>query len=693
MAAVDMDELLPIIMRTVKAWYQSQRIDGEGRYIVVNGKSIDIVEEIYRLKDSLRNYAEMAWVQEQFINLGLWTIDARMTTAEGQITALQADKHNHSNKAVLDGITQEQLDKINTLEADKHTHSNKAILDSITQTQLSQIDTNKTNISNQQTSINSIQTTVNSQQTTLNDHASRITYLEQNGGGSSGGGSDHTHSNLEVLQKLRYDGESEILDLKVWEDRLAGALPDGGSGMDYLAREWARQAIIGQMKLKLQQITEANATKTNIQGGYADTYTDNSNIYYSYSNNIDVFTGQLGYIQPSVSNNNLSANYLGQIGTLSSQTTIMPTSAVMDYDTNIMYFVQGQILYRRVNGILTNLATLPYGTSAMQGTAIAYDSDRKQIWMFGGISGSTYFNIFSRYDLQTGTIANITTNIIGTKPSILTNSYLTYDQGRKLILLYGGSNGAALLNTTYEINTNTLDIVAFTNSSPSTAGRVAGEMWYNLKDKKIYMHGGNTGQTAPNNYNDRTFVWDTSTKAWVEVVTANKPPIRFNALYTYIPNFGLFLHGGTHPTNGTLFDMWFFDGTDWRQISYTINLPPPTATGVMGLQLDEQGRIQVVVLFNKSIRAFDLQQLNGTNSVVTFLPISMLNGREILLWAEGEGLFEWEVSVDNGNTFYKIRHDGVYFDISNIPNKGSYAVIRCMLYPTSRIFGHAIAWL
>ena len=71
-----------------------------GKVDKVEGKSLISDSEITRLA-SVDNYDDT-------------TIKQRVTTNETNILTLKNDSHTHSNKTVLDGITQEQLDKIDT---------------------------------------------------------------------------------------------------------------------------------------------------------------------------------------------------------------------------------------------------------------------------------------------------------------------------------------------------------------------------------------------------------------------------------------------------------------------------------------------------------------------------------------------------------------------------------------------------
>ena len=100
----------------------------------VAGKSLISDAEIERLAN-VDNYNDSS-------------IRADIETNATDISTLKNDSHTHTNKTVLDGITQVQLDKITTNETNistlkdaSHTHTNKTVLDGITQEQLDKIDT------------------------------------------------------------------------------------------------------------------------------------------------------------------------------------------------------------------------------------------------------------------------------------------------------------------------------------------------------------------------------------------------------------------------------------------------------------------------------------------------------------------------------------------------------------------------
>ena len=63
------------------------------------------------------------------------TMDGRMTQAEADIDALEADTHTHENKEELDKFVDGDKAKLDDASAKAHEHTNKALLDTYTQTE------------------------------------------------------------------------------------------------------------------------------------------------------------------------------------------------------------------------------------------------------------------------------------------------------------------------------------------------------------------------------------------------------------------------------------------------------------------------------------------------------------------------------------------------------------------------------
>ena len=84
-------------------------------------------EEVNTSYDTLKEVA--AWIESD--TTASAELVTRVTTAEGEIDALQEDAHTHANKALLDTYTQTEADLADAV-AKKHAHANAGVLDGIT---------------------------------------------------------------------------------------------------------------------------------------------------------------------------------------------------------------------------------------------------------------------------------------------------------------------------------------------------------------------------------------------------------------------------------------------------------------------------------------------------------------------------------------------------------------------------------
>ena len=75
----------------------------------------------------------------------LTALAGRVTTAEGEIDALQADTHTHSNKGVIDNITAQLVSQWNEAYEKAHTHTNAEVLAGITSAKIAAWDAAESN--------------------------------------------------------------------------------------------------------------------------------------------------------------------------------------------------------------------------------------------------------------------------------------------------------------------------------------------------------------------------------------------------------------------------------------------------------------------------------------------------------------------------------------------------------------------
>ena len=97
-------------------------------------------------------------------------------------------RHEHSNKAIIDKLSQTMLDSWNDADSKKHTHSNKSILDSITQALV-----NNWNDANTKKHTHSNKTVLD---------GITAEKIEEWDSSTGTGGDGHTHNNKPVLDSI-----------------------------------------------------------------------------------------------------------------------------------------------------------------------------------------------------------------------------------------------------------------------------------------------------------------------------------------------------------------------------------------------------------------------------------------------------------------------------------------------------------
>lgn len=208
----------------------------------------------------------------------------------------------------------------------------------------------------------------------------------------------------------------------------------------------------------------------------------------------------------------------------------------------------------------------PYG-------GIAYDSKRSQIIMYG---------IYNRLlgDLRTWShnVGNNTwtklidpgTNSIyelpqfpETQPRLVGEQVMEYDEANDVVVYFGGLDGSvSCSNQTwiYIPAQNKWELKYASGSSSSLPSvRCGASMAYDSKRQRMYMIGGNSGDTA-------LWTYDAASNTWQNVNASNPPPARsWPGLAYDTKNDVLLLFGGWGSKN----DLWVYNPTsnNWTQLN------------------------------------------------------------------------------------------------------------------------------
>ena len=189
----------------------------------------------------------------------------------------------------------------------------------------------------------------------------------------------------------------------------------------------------------------------------------------------------------------------------------------------------------------------PVGPSIRAQHAMAYDSSRGKVVLFGGhdVNG-TQLNDTWEYD---GTNwAQITTT---NSPSARENHAMVFDSTRSKVVLFGGSLFGSRLNDTWEYDGAGWAQVP-TPSPPLPNARQ--QMVYDHGRSRVVMFGGDIS-------GDKT--WEYDGMDWTLISTPTSPQPRWQHGMAYDPARGLTVMFGGDANGGNFGDTWEYDGTNW----------------------------------------------------------------------------------------------------------------------------------
>ena len=231
------------------------------------------------------------------------------------------------------------------------------------------------------------------------------------------------------------------------------------------------------------------------------------------------------------------------------------------------------------------------GPSARYGAAMAFDSKRNRVVLFGGCvdtcrSTASRNNRNDTWELEGAVWRKISTE---NAPSPRLHAGMIYDAQRDVMVLFGGYR----LNDTWEYDGTDWTQVTTQDSPPM---RVAIDLAYDSKRHVVILSSGNQPPFCNTgaNYTD---IWEYDGTNWTERIASGCP---FNELPTiaYDPIRQQTVHfGGRHNCN--LFSQtWAYNGTDITQLSPIIS-PPPTGGGLIRFD----AALEKIVLFGGCIES------------------------------------------------------------------------------------------
>lgn len=221
------------------------------------------------------------------------------------------------------------------------------------------------------------------------------------------------------------------------------------------------------------------------------------------------------------------------------------------------------------------------GPSARHGGAMVFDSARSRVLLFGGTDGVQYFADTWEWDGR----AWRQQKPPGASPSGRVSHAMAYDSTRAKVVLFGGRDGATELQDTWEWDGAAWTLLGGSTGAPP--GRSGHALGFELMSGRTVLFGGTAGGVPMGD------TWEWNGALWTaRASSGGTPGPRAQHAMAYDYSRGrLVLFGGTN--GGTLLgDTWEWDGSAWSQATSSGSSPSSRGGHVMAFDL---ARAQVVL--------------------------------------------------------------------------------------------------
>lgn len=221
--------------------------------------------------------------------------------------------------------------------------------------------------------------------------------------------------------------------------------------------------------------------------------------------------------------------------------------------------------------------------------ALAYDGVRHQVVLFGGYNGTGYLQDTWVWDGSSW--KEVTPPSPSPSPSARSGHAMAYDSKRGVVVLYGGSAGGAPIDDTWE-----WDGSRWTQTTSPGAGPNRSEIklaYDEVKDEMV-LFGGFDGSAR----HADTWVYKNNgaPPSWTQVQAASPPPAREGYGMARDDACGRIVLQGGYDGTGELDDVWEWDGSTWSPITPGGggNDPRPGKRTSHGLVYDAHGGKMVI---------------------------------------------------------------------------------------------------
>lgn len=240
----------------------------------------------------------------------------------------------------------------------------------------------------------------------------------------------------------------------------------------------------------------------------------------------------------------------------------------------------------------------PTGPSARSGYAMAFDTARNVLVLFGGDTSGG----LSRETWEWNGVSWTLRSVVG--PSAREHASAVFDQARSKVVLFGGYNG---VSTAYD-DTWEWDGAAWTLRSPPArpSPRAIASVAWDSARQRVVLFGGMTGGGS-----DLGDTWEYDGTTWTQRATSGPSPRRFAGMAYHAQDQRTVLFGGSSSGVGHN-DTWEWDGVagTW---TFT-NTPGPSKRSLRDLAYDaSRGVIVCFSGFGDGQYRADHWEYDGTN--------------------------------------------------------------------------------
>jgi len=228
----------------------------------------------------------------------------------------------------------------------------------------------------------------------------------------------------------------------------------------------------------------------------------------------------------------------------------------------------------------TLLSADPNGPQWRNFASVAYDSKRKALVLYGGLTAEQDFEDTWEWDGTRWTQFN------AEGPGPREAAGMTYDSGRERVVLFGGAQRSKAMNDTWE-----WDGVQWTRvSTDGPTTRFPAGFAYDMAHQNVMLFGGHTFDNQGFTTYADTWTWDGVN--WQQISSEGPSP-RDGARAIFIPTVRqILLFGGAEigisVTN--LNDTWLWNGAQWKQV----DVEGPPARVHPALAFDESRGVVVM---------------------------------------------------------------------------------------------------